>query len=189
MVLISECIKCVCAWYVDTMPVCPGLSMPSFLWPLLMGTDLPKAGRPPFQAAALASCLFLPEFSVLWFLPPTVPLDSGIWQSVKSQRGQLILSLLVTAKLFLPSRLCPALPPGIEAFVSGVSCVSQVWAALKLPGTHHPGKAGPPTFRSPAFRASLVPSQLLLSLLFWNGLMFQNIREERSLQPTTFSPC
>jgi len=78
MVLISECIKCVCAWYVDTMPVCPGLSMPSFLWPLLMGTDLPKAGRPPFQAAALASCLFLPEFSVLWFLPPTVPLDSGI---------------------------------------------------------------------------------------------------------------
>lgn len=117
------------------MPVCPGLSMSSFLWPLLMGTDLPKAGRPPFQAVASASCLFLPEFSVLWFLPPTVPLDSGIWQSVKSQRGQLILSLLVTAKLFLPSLLCPALPPRLRPLflASRVSLkCEQHWSSLAL---------------------------------------------------------
>lgn len=35
--------------YVGVVHV-PGLSTSSFLWPLLTGTDLPKAGRPLFQA-------------------------------------------------------------------------------------------------------------------------------------------
>lgn len=82
VVLVSICSVYTCVAHVGTTCVSWSvyifLSLASVDW-----DDLPEAGRLLFQAAHTHALSTVPfsarasEFSILWFLPPSVPLDSG----------------------------------------------------------------------------------------------------------------